>query len=223
MKNYKYLFLLLFIPVFLSFNLNLNNKPKLTKSIRIVSNANKDLKNIDPAVYEVKFTYTGYVSFYGDSPDCPVGSGGKVTLKGLLKGDENIPRSDDVLYEGNLQLDIDIAICSSKRLLNGEDVLCAIYVKGSGLVNTMLEIYYDGRGGYIQIKDTTKLGFTKHVGGSCDTEQTDEERKMVPLQTIASIFNGLEIPNFTNRTLYKTHFVISEELGITEVEISPKF
>ena len=78
---------------------------------------------------------------------------------------------------------------------------CAITVTGSGLAKTELEIYYDGRGGYIKITDTTSRGFTKHAGGTCEPFEIGEEHKMIPLKTIATIFNGLELPMLTQRTL----------------------
>ena len=90
-------------------------------------------------------------------------------------------------------MNINIAICSAKRQGNGEGVLCGITVDGSGPVKTSLDIYADSRGGYIQIIDTTSKGFTKNVGGTCDLEETNEERQMVPLKNISSVFNGLDL------------------------------
>jgi hypothetical protein len=112
-----------------------------------------------------------------------------------------------------------IAICSVKRQANGEDVFCSITVEGKGLVKTKLEISSDTRGGYIQITDTTKSGFSKMVGGSCDPEQTDEERKMVPLKTIASVFNGLELPMLKQRTLRVGRYVGRIGNGEVVVEV----
>jgi hypothetical protein len=211
MKYYSSIFLPVIVPFFLSNTIRQEGKPKLAKTFQTVSNANDVLKDGNLSVYEVRFTYTGYVSLSGDSPDCPVGSGGKVTLTGLLNGAENVPANDDVYYEGTLKMDMNIGICSSKRQANGEDVLCNITVGGRGEVKTTLEIYSGGRGGYIQIKDTTSRGFIKNVGGTCDPEQTDEERKMVPLKSIASVFNGLELP------------VLSIVRTLGELEVNKKY
>src|SRR5688572_13388698 len=126
---------------------------------------------------------------------------GKVVLSGLLEGTEFVGDADDIYYEGILNLEINnMDICSMKRLPNGEDKFCNIYVSGKGKVKTTLEIYSDGgdevRGAYIKIEsDSTVHGsFTKNVGGSCDTEQTVKERDMVPNKTIAAIFNGKDLP-----------------------------
>ena len=95
---------------------------------------------------------------------------------------------------------MDIDICSVKG--EGDNAKpCGITITGSGLVKTELEIYYDGRGGYIQIKDTTSGGFRKHAGGSCEPAEINEEQTMIPLKTIATMFNGLELPMLTHRTL----------------------
>lgn len=190
MKYFNSIFLLFIAPLFLSGIINQKSKLKLSKTTRV----NEKFKGSTLSVYEVRLTYTGYVSLSGDARDCPVGSGGKVILTGFLKGPENVSADDDVYYEGTLQMDMNIAICSAKRQANGEDVLCSITVSGKGEVKTTLEIYSGGRGGYFQIKDTTSRGFIKNIGGTCDPEQTNEERKMVPLKSIASVFNGLELP-----------------------------
>lgn len=95
---------------------------------------------------------------------------------------------------------MDIDICSAKG--EGDNAKsCVITVTGSGLVKAELEIYYDGRGGYIKITDTTSHGFTKHAGGTCEPGEIGEERKMIPLKTIATIFNGLDLPMLTSRKL----------------------
>lgn len=222
MKNNKTIIFLLISPFLLSISNKQENKSNHIRTNGIEKIFGNDLKSDILSGYEVKFTYTGYVSFLGDAPDCQVGSGGKVTLTGILRGEENVRRSDDIYYEGTLQMDMNISICSVKRLTNGEDVLCSISVTGSGLVKTKLEIQFDGRGGYFQITDTTSRGFTKNVGGSCDPEQTDEERKMVPLQTIASVFNGLELPMLNQRTLQVGRYVDRVDQGETVVEVLRK-
>src|SRR5687767_5916283 len=179
---------------------------------------------ISGAVYEVIISFTGHTSLFGGTAEeCGTRPNGIVVLSGLLEGRENGASNDDVIYTGTLQMIVEIDICSAKRQANGEDALCSITVGGSGLVKTTLEIYPDSRGGYIQIKDTTSRGFTKNVGGTCDPEQTDEERKMVPLKTIASIFNGKELPMLLRRTLHKGIYQETDDQGnITVVEVLRK-
>jgi Calx-beta domain len=184
----------------------------LTDNIGTATIVNDDFRsgNLSAAhlsVYEVRFTYTGYTTFYGTPADCPIRSNGKVVLSGLLEGAENVPADDDINYSGTLQLDIDIDICSMK----GEDdnaKSCGITVTGSGPVKTELEIYYDHRGGYIKVENKSGR-FIKNVSGSCDPLQINEERKMVPNRTIASVFNGLELPKLTDRTLRVGRYVES--------------
>lgn len=184
MNKYKLLSLLV-VPAFLLSN----SKKYKPKDSTILSS------------YEVKFTYTGYVSFYGAQRDCPVGAGGKVELTGILSGNENVGLHDDVEYLGTLDLDINIAICSAKRKQNGDDAWCSTTVKGNGPVKFSLEIYADQRGGYTKILDTTSKGFDKKVFGTCELEQTNDERKAVPLESISSVFNGTEVPMLIARNL----------------------
>jgi hypothetical protein len=212
MKYYKSIFLLLIAPFFLAGSIKQNNKPKAeTKSRNGNALASSDcspstnlfagtLFAADTSIYEVRFSFTGFMSFHGDSSDCPVRKNGTVVLAGLLKGIENVSHDDDVSYRGTLQLDIDIDICSAKG--EGDNAkLCNITVTGSGPVKTELEIYYDGRGGYIKINDTTSRGFRKNAAGTCDLGEIAEERLMIPLKTIACVFNGMELPMLTQRTL----------------------
>jgi hypothetical protein len=198
MKYYQSIFLLLIAPFFLS-HLFKQTKPNHAEAIGTMAHVNDHLKGSGLSAYEVRFTFTGHTSFGGTLSDCPVRSNGTVKLTGLLEGAENVSSDDDVSYTGILQLNIDMDICSIKP--GDPDKFCSITVTGSGPVKTELEIYYDGRGGYIQIKDTTSRGFTKNVAGTCDLQQIAEERGMVPLKTIASVFNGLELPMLTQRTL----------------------
>ena len=200
MRNYKKIILLLITPFFLAGSIKQNkNQKSLTENKWNYRDGN--LTAGTPASYEVRFTYTGYTSFGGTLSDCPVRSNGTVKLTGMLGGSENVAADDDIIYTGTLQLDIDMDICSIKRLPNGEDKFCSITVTGSGPVKTELEIYYDGRGGYIQIKDTTSGGFRKNAVGTCDLAEIAEERTMIPLKTVACIFNGLDLPMLTQRTL----------------------
>ena len=214
MKYYKPIFLLLIAPLLISGSIKKNrtlksaavNKcrngtaltdPDYSFSANLSSGT---LFAADTAIYEVRFSFTGYLSFQGTAPDCPIRRNGTVVLAGLLKGIENIHGDDDILYTGTLQLDMDIDICSAKG--EGDNAkLCGITVTGSGPVKTELEIYYDGRGGYLQIRDTTYRGFRKNAVGTCDLAEIAEERLMIPLKTIATVFNGLELPMLTHRTL----------------------
>jgi hypothetical protein len=178
------------------------------------------------AIYEVKLTYTGYTTFYSGPPDCPIRSNGKVTLAGLVSGNEKVDPDDDIMYRGTLQLDIDMDICSAKRVA-GEDQLCGMTVIGSGLVNTELELYFNGigqdsaRGGYIKIENKSG-NFFKKVFGSCDAAEMNEEQTMVPDKTIASIFNGYELTMLKTRTVRIGRYVLTGDAGETVVEVLRK-
>lgn len=179
--------------------------------------------------YEVRLTFTGYTTLYGGPPDCPVRPNGKVVLSGLLSGAEDVNSDNDIGYSGVLQLEIDVDICSVMRLSNGEDKFCVMTVTGSGRVKTELELYFNGpgqdssRGGYIKINYDPKLGpFTKSVTGDCDATQTQEEQAMVPNKTIASIFNGLELPMLKTRTLRVGKYVQTGDSGKLEIEVLRK-
>ncbi|MBS1918992.1 MAG: hypothetical protein JST17_01950 [Bacteroidetes bacterium] len=154
--------------------------------------------------YEVRFTHTGYTLLHGTLADCQIRSNGKVVLSGILKGEESGEADDPVLYLGKLHLDIDMDICSAKRLANGEDKLCGMRVTGNGTVNVELELSDSStnQASYIKINYDTTLGrFQKTVNGDCDHAQMVEEEKMVPDKTIATIFNGRELPMITTRSL----------------------
>ena len=122
-------------------------------------------------------------------------------------GIENVTSDDDITYTGNLEMIIDIDICSAHRLPgSSEDKLCGIRVNGSGTVFTELVIYYDsdsttGRGGYIKIANKDGR-FRRVVTGECG-DQVDEEWTMVPNKSISSVFNGNELPMLLRRTLHK--------------------
>jgi hypothetical protein len=149
-------------------------------------------KNFLPA-YEVKFTFIGYASFQGGLENCHPNDTGKVILSGILVGNENTGPDDPVLDTGILQLSIHLDICSVKRE-NGEDKFCVMNVNGSGPVKTELEIDPSAGYGYIKIKHEPSLGqFQRSVNGTCDGPQMIEEQKMVPNETIAAIFNGLQL------------------------------
>ena len=191
MQHFRLITLLPIVTLFLSGSVENNRYRKLFFAGSVLT---------DTSIYDVRFSFTGYQSFNGDATDCPIRPSGTVVLKGMLKGLEELSGTDDVSYSGILQLDMDIDICSAKG--EGDNAKpCSITVTGSGLVKTELEIYYAGRGGYIQIKDTTSRGFRKNAGGTCEPGEINEERQMIPLKTIATIFNGLELPMLNQRTL----------------------
>jgi hypothetical protein len=199
MKYYQSIFLLAISALFLcGYNKQTTTLKKTTENRCSYSDGNLSVSPLSS--YEVRFTYTGYTSFGGSLPDCPIRSNGTVKLAGVLVGNENVATDDDIVYTGSLQLDIDMDICSIKNV-GDQAKFCSITVTGSGTVKTELEIYYDGRGGYIQIRDTTSSGFRKNAVGTCDLAEIAEERTMIPLKTIASIFNGLDLPMLTQRTL----------------------
>jgi hypothetical protein len=182
------------------------------------------------AVYEVMISYTGYTSFAGTAADCEMRKDGVVVLSGYLSGKENVASDDDILYTGNLEMTIDIDICSADRPPgSSEDKFCYIRVNGSGKVYTELEIYtgtdaagkFDGRGGYIKIENKDGL-FKRTVTGGCGA-QVDEEWTMVPNKSISSIFNGKELQKLLTRTLRKGIYTDTDNEGnITVVEVLRK-
>lgn len=180
------------------------------------------------AEYDVKLTHTGYIALYGKVQDCQIRSNGTVTLSGILKGNEAVAADDDIIYNGTLHITINMDICSAKRLANGEDKLCGMTVTGSGSVRTELTIYSDGqdsaRGAYIQFEyDSTIHGrFTRSVVGNCDHREMVEEENMVPNETIASIFNGRDLPMLTDRRLRIGRFVERDGPHETVVEVLRK-
>ncbi|MFI5129053.1 MAG: hypothetical protein ACHQFX_03640 [Chitinophagales bacterium] len=179
------------------------------------------------AEYEVRLTHTGYTSTAGKLEDCPIRSNGTVVLTGRLKGEESGDFDDPVLYVGVLQIDIDMDICSIKRLVNGEDRFCGMRVKGNGPVKVELQTSDTSTNQETWIKiryDSTTMGkFTKSVNGDCDLAEMSEEQTMVPNETIASIFNGCGLPKLKTRTLRKGVYPHTDELGNkTVVEVLRK-
>lgn len=156
------------------------------------------------AEYEVRLTHTGWTSTAGRLEDCPIRSNGRVVLTGRIKGDESGGRIDPVLYIGVMQIDIDMDICSMKRLANGEDRFCGMRVKGNGPVKVELQTSDSSTNqeSWIKFSYDPPMGtFTKSVNGDCDLAEMSEERTMVPNETMASIFNGRSLPMITRRTL----------------------
>ena len=178
------------------------------------------------AKYEVRFTHTGYTLIHGTLNDCQIRSNGRVILKGELSGFEEGKRWDPVLYTGILDLDIDMDICSAKRLANGEDKLCGMRVTGSGKVAVQLELSDSSTNqtSYIKITyDSTIHGsFRRSVQGDCDHGQMVEEEKMVPNETIATIFNGRDLPMLTARTLRVGRYLETDGGNETVVEVLRK-
>jgi hypothetical protein len=123
-----------------------------------------------------------------------------------MSGSKDLEPDDDMSYTGNLQLDIDIDICSTKQGLNGVDEFCSMTVMGGGIVKAELEIYYDQRGGYINIEDENNE-FIKLVFGSCNKNEMYDEQDMVPNKSIASVFNGIDLLMLTDRTLQVGRYV----------------
>jgi hypothetical protein len=183
------------------------------------------------AVYQVRLTHTGYTSLGGKLEDCPIRSNGKVVLTGQLRGDESMDPDDPdapydpVLYTGALQIEIDMDICSMKRLANGEDRFCGMRVKGNGPVKVELVTSDSSTNqeAWIKIRyDSTMGNFTKSVNGDCDLAEMSEEQTMVPNKTIASIFNGRGLPMLTGRILRVGRFVESDDETETVVEVLRK-
>jgi len=196
MKKEKSILILFIVPLFLSTSfLSINRKKSNFSS------------------HEVEFTFTGNVALYGTPKDCGLFSPDTVTLKGVLSGNENFlvntndPQGrktyEPVSYAGVLYLNIKMSVCSVRRDKNGEDHWCIMTVKGEGPVITELMIDTAAGYGYIKIDyDSTGLANRgkyakfkgKHVYGTCDPEEMkEEEDNNVPNNTIAAIFNGLEL------------------------------
>lgn len=196
-----------------------------------ISFLNSDVNNKALAEYEVKFTYTGFTTHFGGFEHCHVNDRGQVILSGVLMGNENTGADVPVLYIGSLLLSINgMDICSAKREANGEDKFCLMTVKGSGYVNVELELDPSAGYGYIKFNydstDKKLLKFGKYQGsvqGTCDGLQMIEEQKMIPNETIASIFNGKELPMLNERTLKKKPYSSDKEPdGETVVEVLRK-
>jgi len=161
---------------------NISRNPKFNKGIT--------------SAYQVLFEYKGYTTLGPTLADCHVRRNGRVYLSGILEGSENVGRKDDpddVVYRGNLWMNINMDICSVERIDNADppDRYCYMSVAGFGYVTTELQI--DSLDGYAYVKidcDTTK--FYRNVVGDCFS-QLGGEHQNVPNNSIASIFNGLKL------------------------------
>lgn len=201
----------------------------LSNSVGTVTIIDDDCPNINlspgtngakESVYEIRLTYTGFISDPGTLDNCTIRPDGKVVLAGLVSGYEQVNADDDIMYRGNLQLDINIDICAIKRVA-GEDKFCGMSVVGSGQVAVELEVQSDARGGYIEMENKTG-NFLKLVYGSCDAGEMKDQQNMVPINSIASVFNGYDLPELTNRTLTIGRFVMNSDDGETVVEVLRK-
>lgn len=144
------------------------------------------------SAYEVIFEYHGYTSLGPELRDCQIRNG-KVNLHGILEGNEKVGPYDDVDYTGKLWLDINMDICSVERddTKDPPDQYCTLRVVGWGYVTTDLKLDADGRVAWIKIDGDTSQ-FYRNVVGDCFS-QRQGERENVPNNSIASIFNGLDL------------------------------
>jgi hypothetical protein len=228
MKKYKIILLLSIVPLFLSTSFLKKTNRVEDKWRSNISTNFRGTRSL--SAYEVKLTYTGYATHAGPpGSDCPIRTNGTVVLTGLLEGDEHVDADDDIYYTGILQLDIDLDMCSIKDLPSGEARLCGMTVKFSGPVKTELEIYSDGqnnaRGAWIKTNyDSTTLGKfnKKSVVGDCDHQQLVDEEDMVPNETKASAFNGIELPMLTDRTLRARRYPATGDLDGYVVDVLRK-
>ncbi|HKB43286.1 MAG TPA: Calx-beta domain-containing protein [Chitinophagaceae bacterium] len=169
--------------------------------ITIIKNISSNPKFIKgkTSAYQVSFEYNGFTTLGWELKDCHVRRNGRVFLNGILEGLENVDRYDDVSYTGKLWMNINMDICSVERdeKTDPPDRFCYMSVAGLGYVTTELEI--DTSAGYAYIKidcDTTK--FYRNVVGDCFS-QLGGERENVPNNSIASIFNGMELHMLIDR------------------------
>lgn len=219
MKLYKSVLLLLLAALFVcaiskgkkTFEVA-NEKGSTTSNGRSNFLRNISQEGRDSASHEVEFTFTGNLALYGTPEDCGLFSPDTVTLKGILTGNENVDSFDNVRYIGVLHLKINMAVCNVRRDKNGEDHWCVMSVNGEGPVMTELEIDTAAGYGYIKINyDSTDATFRslfgvfkKNVHGTCDPqEMKEEEDDNVPNNTIAAIFNGLELRCLKNRPILR--------------------
>lgn len=179
---------------------------KKSTIINIIKNISKDprFNQGDKSVYHVKMTYTGYTGETAELSKCPVRSNGSVVLDGIMTGHEKMGSGDPIIYTGTLFMYINIDICSIERLPNGQDEFCSIRVYGYGQVMSELELDPGAGYGYIKINhDSTENGkFARIVAGTCSSQLADE-LKMVPNESVSSVFNGMQLDMLQERILRK--------------------
>jgi hypothetical protein len=180
---------------------------KKSAIINIIKDILKDARfnQGDKSVYHVRMTYTGYTGETAELSKCPVRSNGRVVLDGIMTGYEKVGRNDPVIYFGSyVFMYINIDICSIERLPNGEDEFCSIKVAGCGEVMSELELNASAGYGYIKINhDPAKNGnFVRAVAGSCYS-QLGDELKMIPNESVSSVFNGMQLDMLQERILRK--------------------
>lgn len=158
------------------------------------------------SAYLVTFDYFGYTSLGGDLTNCHVRRNGEVFMTGVLYGDENVGRYEPVIYRGHTWMGIDMDICSVERdeQKDPPDQFCNMSVGAFGGVTVELTLdtsAHEGYG-YIQIHyDPTKdrSWSNKTVVGSCFS-QLGGELQNIPDNSIASVFNGRELPMLIDRS-----------------------
>ena len=139
----------------------------------------------------------------GSYDGCQVRKDSRVVMTGLLTGRENVASDDDVNYGGVLQFEADIDMCDVTGP-DGNTRMCVMRVLGSGPMNAELQLRFDDRGGYIKVAKVPG-GFFSQISGTCDEELMDDERGLLPDESMSTIFNGLELP-LAMRTLRVGHY-----------------
>ena len=94
-------------------------------------------------------------------------------------------------------------------------------VVSSGQVAVELEVQSDARGGYIKMENKTG-NFLKFVFGACDAGEMKDRENELPVNSIASVFNGYGLPELTDRTLTIGRYVMNSDDGETVVEVLRK-
>lgn len=147
------------------------------------------------AVYEVRFTFTGFRGALAGAEGCPVRRNGLAVMTGLVSGDERVPADDDIEYTGTLDFQVNLDLCEVHRV-GGEDRLCAISVIGAGALQAQLAAYEGDRGGYIQAEEPAGV-LVSSIFGSCGEGLIPEERKNFPTNSQANVFNGESLATVT--------------------------
>jgi hypothetical protein len=115
-------------------------------------------------------------------------------MTGQVAGLEAVPRDEDIVYTGIMQLKVNIDLCEATRDAgSSEDRLCFLTVVGGGPVSVELTVYADDRGGYITTEQA-KGPFSATVTGNCGQDTIDAEQEAFPDNSMANAFNGTELP-----------------------------